>query len=481
MVTISKIQLSPNVKKLEKISSKPKVLNIIQLARFSGAEAAEKSTTSLKNTQTCLSLFQLQQKLKESKEAFKEIVKKSFSNLTISGESVILDLKENVTQSVLNQLKNIRLLHKNNLKEISTLFSNNAKIPYTNMLCSDIPEKQFFTHINESVIMSPRLMVHYIKGENTASHNRNVNDLKKIYGSCSINELLNMKKKILNEFCEYTNTDCLIPDYRFSKAKIKRLKLLTEKYDAIDDLLKKHNIHTSAIEALFYSGIEKCSKAGDILPNKDIMLGFSSVYDRNLKKDIPTILSFANTDVGYRFKAYRYDENFISNIEKYKKQVAHYINTKNYKCINDLNNKILDYLKTISVSEVYVELKDIEGLRNEMKKCPDMTEEKIEQVLKNSKNNTVYYINYLKNYDIKRYYNVSIPMIKCLKMFGKINNIDEAYIEALAFNNVKHSPIGMYIRNGFEPISIPKEEIEKELYSKAGFDYKRLVWLVYKL
>ncbi len=478
MVKISKIQLLPNVKKSGKIFSRPR-LNVFKLAQFPGAEVSEKSEAVLTGIREPLSLFQLQQKLEAVKEGFKDTVRNVFPDVTLSGKSVLLDLN-NVTQRLLNQIKDKRLLHKKYLKDIITSYSNQTKIPYLNKLCSDVPPKQVYTFFSDSVIMSPRLLVHYIKGENTVSHHNNVNNLRKIYSSCSIDELFNKKKEILAEFCEYTNTDYLVPDYKFSKAKIKRLKHLTEKYDAIDDLLRKHNIHTSAIEALFYSGIEKCSKAGDILPNKDIMLGFSNVYDRNLKKNIPAILSFANTDVGYRFKSYRYDEDLILNIEKYKKQVAHYIKTKNYKSINDLDNKILEYLKKIEVSEVYIEPKDMAELRKEMEKCPDMTAEKIAEVLNNSKNDIVYYLKNLKNYNIKRYYNASIPLIKCLKEFGKTNGINEAYTEALAFNNVQHSPVGMYIRNGFEPISVSMEEIEKELYSKAGFDCKRSVWLVYK-
>lgn len=482
MVKVSKIKFLFNTKKPEHNVSRPKFLNVVRLAQLSGVEVAENSKTNLNNTQDVLSLFQLQQKLNESKEKFKEIAEKSFSNVKPLGKSLFLDLKEkNITQKVLKQFRNMRLLHKNYLRDIVALFSGKNTIPYLGKLCSDVPTKQCFTVLNDSMITSPRLLVHFIKGENTTHHYMKVKNLKKLYSSCSVEELFNIKRKILKEFCAYTNTDCLIPDFKFSKTKLKKLRQLAAQYDAINVLLKEHNIHTSAIEALFYSGIEKCTKVGDILPNKDVMLGFSSVYDKSLGKNTPVILAFANTDIGYRFKAYRYDENLISNIGKLKKQVTHCIRTKNYKQINDLNNKILEYLKTIEVSEIYVEPKDIDGLEKEMEKCSDMTAEKIASILKDSNNDIVYYIKGLRNFNIKRYYNASIPLINCLKEFGKINKINEAYTEALAFNDVRHSPVGMYIRSGFEPISISKEEIEKELYSKSGFDWKRSVWMVYKL
>ena len=480
MVKISKVQLFPNAK--NKSIPKPKFLNVIRLAQFSGVRVAEKSPDSVKHTYENPSLFQLQQKLNDIKEECKAIIKNSLSNIAVSDKHIFIDLNEKfLTQKIINQLRNKRLLHKNCLKDIQTLISDKTEIPYINKFCSDIQPKQIFTVLNDSMFISPRFAIHYIKGENTISHYNNVKKLKKMYSSCSIEELFSIKTRILNKFSEYTNGDSLIPDDKFSKAEIKKLKQLAEKYDAIDNLLKTHNIHTSAIETLFYSGINKPLKAGDILPNKDVMLGFSNVYDRCLKKDTTTVLTFANTDLGYRFKTYRYDENLISNIEKYKKQVSYFIRTKNYKSINDLNNKILKYLKTMSVGEVFVEPKDIAGLQKEMKRCPDMTVDKISNVVMNSKNNTVYYIKNLKNFDIKRYYNVTIPLIKCLREFGKINSINEVYIEALAANNVQHSPVGMYIRYGFEPISISKEEIEKDLYKQNGFDYKRSVWLVYKL
>ncbi|MBO7672781.1 hypothetical protein J6S88_05155 [bacterium] len=479
MIKVSKVKLFPNIRKPGTHYSKPKFYSVIKLAQFTGAEVSEKAKPS--GTYNVCSLLQLQQKLAEIKEQFKEIAKE-FSGITLSGKSSLLDLsKKDITQNILNKERAKRLLHKGYLRDIVNEFSNKVKVPYLGKMCSDVPTKQFFTFLNESMIVSPRLLVHYIKGENTVSHYENIRELKRIYSSCSVNELFRMKMKILKEFGEYTNTDSLIPDYKFSKAQMKCLKQLTAKYDAIDGLLKKHNIHTSAIEALFYSGIENCSKAGDVLPNKDIMLGFSQVYDRTLKINIPVILSFANTDFGYRFKAYRYDENLISNIAKYKKQVSHCIKTKNYAYINDLDDKIMKYLKTIEVSEVYAEPKDIAGMRKEMEKCPDMTAEKIDNVLNNSTNDIVYHIRNLQNFDVKRYYNTSIPLIKCLKEFSRINKINEFYTEALAFNNVRHSPVGMYIKYGFEPISVSKEEIEKALLTKAGFDFKRSVWLVYKM
>lgn len=129
MVKIFKIHLQPNIKKTVEKKSAPKLLNVIRLAQFSGIEVSEKSKVKCRESQEILSLFQLQQKLEDSKEGFKEIVKQTFSNVISSGESLLLNLKEkNITQKALDQLKKERLLHKSYLTEIANLISNETKI-----------------------------------------------------------------------------------------------------------------------------------------------------------------------------------------------------------------------------------------------------------------------------------------------------------------------------------------------------------------
>ena len=110
--------------------SAQKLLNVIRLAQFSGIEVSEKSKVKCREPQEILSLSQLQQKLEDSKEEFKEVVKQTFSNVISSGKSLFLDLKEkNITQKVLEQLKKERLLHKSYLTEIKNFISKETKIP----------------------------------------------------------------------------------------------------------------------------------------------------------------------------------------------------------------------------------------------------------------------------------------------------------------------------------------------------------------
>ena len=56
---------------------------------------------------------------------------------------------------------------------------NEVKIPHIDKLCNDVPTKQFFAFLDEPMIISQKLLVHHITGEDTVTHFNNVQKNKK--------------------------------------------------------------------------------------------------------------------------------------------------------------------------------------------------------------------------------------------------------------------------------------------------------------
>lgn len=65
------------------------------------------------------------------------------------------------------------------------------------------------------------------------------------------------------------------------------------------------------------------------MPNSDIVIDKVKIYDLEEQKNISAIMTFANTNSGYRLKTYRYDEELFERINKLKKQYQMYLNQNN--------------------------------------------------------------------------------------------------------------------------------------------------------
>lgn len=325
----------------------------------------------------------------------------------------------------------------------------------------------------ENLFISKRDLLRNIIGPITNHHKDMVVKCKKKYDKTDLKSLVLQKHKILKTLSEYLNRSDYSYDFKYTRKEITFLKRLAANYDAIDRRLYEQKIRTREIDTLLFSDNSALPQSGELLPNKDIMLSTTSVYDKKLKKDIPAVLTFSNTDQGCRFKMYKFDKTLFENKAEYKKQYFHFLNTANMSGINALNKKIAASMLNTEIGEVYVDINNKYDMQKKMEESKLFSPQKITTLLEDC--DSFYYLHNLKNFALDRYYDISKPLISCLKLFGENNNIKTTFLEALAYNNVKHSPVALYMHAGCKPLT---ESIEDKC---TTFDYTKNVWLMYKI
>ena len=109
---------------------------------------------------------------------------------------------------------------------------------------------------------------------------------------------------------------------------------------------------------------------------------------------------------------YRNDRNFLDYIPKLKKQYKYFIRTGNIDGINALNKKCIEVIKDYEIGEVFVDINNRWAMQNKMKESGIFSDDKIDNILANGK--CFYYIHNLKNFNSKKYYNISSELINCL-------------------------------------------------------------------
>lgn len=410
-------------------------------------------------------------------ENVNRLVEKSVMNTRRAGDFVYYKSKRLLTKSLLKKIK----LEYINLKNLYNAAKNSQKLilPYLNenYTCAMIDEKPVLYRENDNIFVHPRDRLKNIIGETLDSDYEKMNLFINILNKNSLKELLKKKNDILKNIqaSNISSVDC--QDFRYSKNEMQRLKILATKYDMINNLLEYNGIFTKDIETLLFSNLKPDTKLGDILPNGDKILACTKTYDREKRAEISSIITFANTIFGYRFKTYAYNTSLISKISKYQKQYLYFSKLENIEAINNLNNKISYEINNSEIGEVYLEIADKNTMIKKMKEENLFSQNQIENLLNDDEK--YYYIKNLKNFNINKFYNIAVPLIKCLKEFGNKNNIHKAFLEAQAFYNVKHSPIFLYLKMGCKPISHTREDIEKDIHN--GYDYKKNVWLVYEM
>lgn len=381
---------------------------------------------------------------------------------------------EEITSSLLKRIRfeNFKYNILDNIKNANNI----VNLPYINICLKNKTPKILQYNHKDSYIIHPRQKINNIIKDNDCDVNF-CKKYAKMLNKTPLKDLINQKIHITQKMLTFLNKTNNTYDFVFSKNELNEIKLLANKYDTIENLLLCNRIHTGNIEKLIFNITNRNIKEGDTLLNGDILLQKTKIYDKHKKSDIDAIVTFANTDRGYRFKIYKYDKDLFNKIPQITRQYKHYIKTNNIRNINTLNTKLTNLLKDDEIAEVFLE----EYSQNEMKKLMQednlISPQTIEQLIPN--NNRYYYVKNLKNFNLKKYQNVSLTLIKCLKEFGRINLVKRAFLEAFSFNNIKHSPVFLYLRAGCMPISHSKEELEKFL--RNGFDFKKNVWLMYDI
>ncbi len=407
------------------------------------------------------------------------IVGKKLVNSKRIGDFVYYSSKNLLTKTL---LKIIKLEYfKFKAAQASPVFQKqkNIILPYVNKQYNElnINRKPILYRENDNIFIHPRDKLRSIIGETLMSDANKFKLYNDFIKKKEWKLLIAQKKEIINNIQAYKISSIADNDFKYTKEDIENLKKLAIKYDMINSCLENKGIYTKDIETVIYSNLQPNIGCGDVLPNGDIVLSCGMTYDLQKKFLIPSLITFANTNRGYRFKMYSYNGDAIAKIPAYKKQFEYFTRLENFDAIDLLNQRAAEYINGTEIAEVYAELLGKHDMTEKMKKSQVLPNAKIEELLNYQQK--FLYIKNLKNFDIKKFFNVALPLINCLKEFCLINKINKAFLEAECFNNVKHSPVFLYLKVGCKPIFYTKEEMEKELHT--GFDYKKNVWFTYEI
>lgn len=405
-----------------------------------------------------------------------KIVLDSGKDVKTFGKFCYLTLADSYSSKILDKIKKVFLKSKVANELILSSVPEEVSLPYLeNPIVISGRNKKFLKYTSkDNIMIHPRDVLNNVIKNKVSNHLKfNVRNLS----GDTLKYLLEQKNKLLKEISTYIQCDAKFYDFLYTKKEIKHLELLSRQYDAIEALLLNNGVQTKNIETILFSNLNKAFKIGDTLPNGDILLKHLNIFDINQNKNIPAIMTFANTDRGYRFKIYKYDKKLYEQIPMITKKYGYYARTCNVASINNLNEKLSNSFTDNEIAEVYLKAFNQEKMKKLMGEDNMVPSDIMDKLLQN--NEKYYYIKNLKNYNPKKYQNASAPLIVCLKEFGMKNNVKKAFLEAFAFDNIKHSPVFLYLRAGCTPISSSRKDLEMFLHN--GYDYKKNVWLMYEL
>ena len=226
-------------------------------------------------------------------------------------------------------------------------------------------------------------------------------------------------------------------------------------------------------------------KVGDNVNGLGLVIKKASTYDSESKQDVSGLVIFTNTSSRNYMKMIKIDTDFENEVLKFKEDYDAFCKSRplddkllkeKIASFNETAKSILEREKNLVIVEIGFNMlnKDLARAFIDNIKKPLRSDEVLE-LINNGGSNVFPCIMGFKNYQPKRYLNagreVAAPL---LNLFFK-HDCEPLLIEALAINST-HSPVGMYLKYGFEPISHDRAEIIKTIMeSPQGFDYKEPV------
>lgn len=428
---------------------------------------------SIKEDLSNADIATIKDKIEYLKSKINNIAKNNLKTAYCGRLNVFYKKEEDILPQLLHMLKLEYFKYKLYLDELIKKEKKPITLPYINKTLPTNTIKGIQLYNDENWLLEhPREKIKEIIGENIASDNKKIIKTANLYSNSSITNLLKLKFELNNSLAESY--------HRFSNKKIledfteiKKIKDLALKYDSINFLLESNNIHSCNIESILNSSINLNANEGNVLSNKEIVLKKIEINDKELKKKIPAIITYLNTDKGLRFRIYNID----INKELIQNKIKHYIKTENFSEINSINSRINTFINNIKIGEVFIEKLDYSKLKKEMDSNPISKYEDLREWSNKTENFDAYYIKNLQNFNPKKYYGIAKTLINTMKEFGKINNIKKAIMESMSFNNATHSPTYLYMRAGCVPISNNNDSLIKQYQNNDKLDIKKPIWL----
>lgn len=327
----------------------------------------------------------------------------------------------------------------------------------------------------------------FLVGQFTENELKLINKKTLVLRQVSTDKLLKQKIELLNKLTLIlikTNQDFY---GAFTNNELTKINNLLINYSSFDKELIQRGIYSKDIEVVLFNSNNKLSyrKIGENINGYGLVVRKASTYDRELKQECPTLIVFSNVSSKKTIKKIKIDEEFESEVAKFKEDYEVFCNSVSIND-NDLQAKMLSFnekAKAIMEKEKKLVISEISfSMLN--KKLAEVFISEIPKPLKNDEilkvidNKDVFplIIDYI-NHDSQRYPNGARDVAASLLHLLFKNDCNSIFVKALAINSSR-SPVGMYLRFGFEPVSHDKEKIREIIVKSAnGFDYKEPVWM----
>lgn len=264
-------------------------------------------------------------------------------------------------------------------------------------------------------------------------------------------KLFNEKFKILKQLTELQQGNKIYFEGSFSEKELNKIKLLTGKYRALNNIQKSRGIFTKDIETiLFAPDIPTEIKKGDYLG------GLGYVVNRIQMDNEDFIITFSEINKTNTFNMYKVSE--LNKKEEFLKLLPQ---KPSIEKLNELNKVATEILSNNSelISQIGFRVLNGKNAKN-IKIDDNINDESLNRLLENETNYfTIYdFNNYSKKYG-KAGKIIGIQLLK----FLKDQNCLPIFLTAQPYNGSTHSPVSMYLRAGFKPISHTLEEIQEKM------------------
>lgn len=299
-------------------------------------------------------------------------------------------------------------------------------------------------------------------------------------------ELIKEKIKILKELTSVLNKPNQYLYGAFTNIELKKIRNLSLNYSAYNQELIQRGIYNKNVEAVILNSSANLSdkKIGENINGYGFIIKKSNTYDRELKSEYPSLIVFSNISSKKTIKNIKIDKDFENEITKFKEDYETFCNSASIidnnlqakiSSFNENAKSILGKEKNLVISEISFSMLNKKLAELFISEIPKPL--KNDDILKVIDNDDVFplIIDY-KNHDSKRYPNGARDVASSLLHLFFQNKCSSIFVKALAINS-NRSPVGLYYRYGFEPVSHTHTQIKQGLANPLGFDYKEPVWM----
>lgn len=333
-------------------------------------------------------------------------------------------------------------------------------------------------NVDNSTIFIQEINLHPIDKAKILIGNFSIEDKKQISQKSSFikqkkippTQLELQKQRILNKIIE------VISSKKITRNKLYILKKYAVQYQALDDILDKNRIFSKEIETVAANGdkILSQTKIGDFIDGIGFIVQKTTVYDKSQKGNVSCLVAFNKEKKDFSFKLIRINEehektivNFVTKYKNVKKNLSLQRNNQILLQVNELKDearKILEEWQDIVIAKVHFNMLPLEKINGFLQEINDpQCVETLLNTIKAEKENVskIPVVVDFVNLKPERYYDagrkVVLPLIHLLKEH-ECNNI---VMKALAIGENKKSPLLMYLRAGFVPVSPTMEQIKQ--------------------